>query len=134
MLWRIVRYVWALPVTLPALLVFLPLAYLSGGKARIVWGAVEVQGGLVKLMLRHCLYISAAAMTLGHVILGRDQQCLDHSRVHEHVHVRQYERWGLFFFPAFLGASFVLWCRGFDPYLDNPFEIEAFRKTDEEGR
>ncbi len=65
-------------------------------------------------------------MTLGHVILGRDAECLDSSRDHEHVHVRQYERWGAFFIPAYLGASVYCWLRGYDAYLDNPFEREAY--------
>lgn len=121
---RTLAYLWALPVTVPALVVFLPLAYVSGGKARLVRGAVEIQGGLVKFLLRWCM--SAAAMTLGHVILGRDQACLDHSRDHEHVHVRQYERWGFLMLPIYLTASLILYVRGYDPYLDNPFEREAF--------
>jgi hypothetical protein len=65
-------------------------------------------------------------MTLGHVILGRDVACLDHSRRHEQVHVRQYERWGPLFLPLYLAASLVACCRGLDPYVDNPFEREAF--------
>lgn len=67
-------------------------------------------------------------MTLGHVILGQDEICLAQSREHEHVHVRQVERWGIFFFPAYLGASAWLWLRGDpNPYYNNPFEKEAFR-------
>ena len=65
-------------------------------------------------------------MTLGHVILGQDLDCLRYSRRHEHVHVRQYERWGPFFLPAYLLASFILWLRDRDPYRDNPFEREAY--------
>jgi hypothetical protein len=65
-------------------------------------------------------------MTLGHVIIGQDQYCLDSSRSHEHVHVRQYERWGPFMIPAYLAASLWLYWRGYDAYLDNPFEREAF--------
>jgi hypothetical protein len=68
----------------------------------------------------------AAAMTLGHVILGRDAECLASCREHEHVHVRQYERWGAFFIPAYLGASVYCWLRGYDAYFDNPFEREAY--------
>jgi hypothetical protein len=64
-------------------------------------------------------------MTMGHVILARDEECLDRSRRHEHVHVRQFERWGLLLLPASWLASTWLWARGFDPYLDNPFEQEA---------
>ena len=69
-------------------------------------------------------------MTLGHVILGRDQACLDRSRNHEHVHVRQYERWGPLMLPLYLAASGVLFLRGLDPDLDNPFEREAFEQVD----
>ena len=92
----------------------------------MVRGVVEIQGGLVTLLLRRGLWISAAAMTIGHVILRRNQECLDRSRNHEHVHVRQYERWGLFMLPMYLTASVFLYLRGLDPYLDNPFECEAF--------
>ena len=88
-------------------------------------GVVEVQGGIVAWLL-HRRIVSAAAMTFGHVILGRDQQCLDRSRSHEHVHVRQYERWGVLMLPIYLTASLILFLRGLDPYLDNPFEREAF--------
>lgn len=65
-------------------------------------------------------------MTLGHVILGVTAADLDQVRYHEWVHVRQYERWGPFFLPAYLGASAYLWIVGQHPYLDNPFEREAF--------
>jgi hypothetical protein len=65
-------------------------------------------------------------MTLGHTILGRDRESLEVSREHEHVHVRQYERWGPLFIPAYLGSSAWMWLRGRDAYRDNPFEVEAF--------
>ena len=44
------------------------------------------------------------------------------------MHVRQYERWGPLMLPLYLLASGLAWCRGFDPYLDNPFEREAFEQ------
>jgi hypothetical protein len=123
---RFARYVWAAPATALGL-AFVPLAWVSGGRAGVVRGVVEVHGGLAAAFLRRPPLIrSAAAMTLGHVVLGQDQDCLDCSRDHEHVHVRQYERWGPFFLPAYLGASLVLWLRGGDPYFDNPFEREAY--------
>jgi hypothetical protein len=65
-------------------------------------------------------------MTLGHVILGRDTAALAATREHERVHVRQYERWGPLFIPAYLGCSLYLWLRRRDPYYDNPFEVEAY--------
>ena len=121
------RYLWAFPATLLGL-IFIPLALLSGGRVSLVAGAIEIQGGIVRFFLRRGLlwFGPAAAMTLGHVILGRDQDCLDKSRSHEHVHVRQYERWGPLMLPLYLIAGAVLFFRGMDPYLDNPFEREAF--------
>jgi hypothetical protein len=53
---------------------------------------------------------------------------LDFCRSHELVHVRQYERWGVLFIPAYLLCSLVLWLTGRDPYRDNPFEREAYAK------
>jgi hypothetical protein len=102
---------------------------------QVVEGTVEVYGGLIAWFLRRGLPVlgPAAAMTLGHVILGRDRQCLEHSRQHEHVHVRQYERWGMFMLPTYLLASAVQYMRGLDPYLDNPFEREAFGVQEHES-
>jgi len=127
---RLLRYLWALPATLLGL-VFVPLAWLSGGTVRPVQGVLEIQGGLAAAFLRRGLPLGpAAAMTLGHVILACDQRCLDRSRRHEHVHVRQYERWGPLMLPLYLAASGVLYLRGLDPYRDNPFEREAFGQAD----
>jgi len=127
---RVLRYLWAAPGTALGLLVVL-IACLTGGSAEIVQGAVEVHGGFATWFLRRGLPLlgSAAAMTLGHVILGRDTDCLDATREHEHVHIRQYERWGPLFLPLYLSASLILWLRGGDPYLDNPFEQEAYRSA-----
>jgi hypothetical protein len=85
---------------------------------------------VTQLLRRAPLFGSAAVMTLGHVILGCDQACLDQSRCHEHVHVLQYERWGPLTLPIYLATSLWLYARGFDLYLDNPFEREACRETD----
>jgi hypothetical protein len=128
---RFFGYAWASPVTVCALsLVFLGVA--TGGSARVVLGVVEVNGGLVTWILRRGMPWSwpVAAMTLGHVIIGRDADCLEHSRSHEHVHVRQYERWGPSFIPAYLSASLWCWLRGYDAYLDNPFEREAYEDVE----
>jgi len=69
------------------------------------------------------------ALTLGHVVLGRTAAALDVARSHELVHVRQYERWGPLFIPAYLLCSLVLFIRRRDPYRDNPFEKEAYREV-----
>jgi hypothetical protein len=49
------------------------------------------------------------AFTLGHTVLGQTDAALDVFRKHEMVHVRQFERWGPFMGPAYLGCSLVLW-------------------------
>lgn len=120
---RILHYLWAGPNTLLGLSL-LPLAVWTGGGARIVEGAVEIYGGWIVPLLRRAPIVrgGAAALTLGHAILGIDETALDRTRRHEHGHIRQYERWGPFFLPAYLGASLWLRVRGKDPYHDNPFE------------
>jgi hypothetical protein len=120
-------YVWAAPASLLGLSLA-PIVLLQGGSLRLVRGAIEIHGGIVtRLLTRGLPWVGAgAALTLGHVIWGFDQWCLDHSRNHEHVHVRQYERWGPLFIPLYLLAAFIAYRRGLDPYLDNPFEREAY--------
>ena len=84
--------------------------------------AVLMHGLLQRVPMEH----GAMAMTLGHTILGRTEAALDITREHELVHVRQYERWGPFFIPAYLLFSLVQWLRGKSAYRDNPFEVEAY--------
>ena len=123
---RSLLVIWASPNTLLGLALGV-LALLTGGKMQIERGCVEVYGGFVQWALQHMLGSrGAAAMTLGHSILGQTQNTLAIARDHEHVHVRQYERWGPLFLPAYLGCSAALWFRGKNAYLDNPFEIEAY--------
>jgi hypothetical protein len=121
------RYVWALPTTCVGLVMVLP-TLLSGGRMQFVSGVLELHGGFTSWCLRKLVRIpgGASAMTLGHVVLGRDPAALDRTRDHERVHVRQVERWGPLFLPAYLGCSLWLWLRKKNPYLDNPFEKEAY--------
>jgi hypothetical protein len=123
---RPVAYLWASPNTALGLL-FVPLALATGGRVRAERGAVEVHGGFARFFLRHCLLIRASALTLGHVIVGQDRDCLDHARDHEHVHVRQFERWGPAMLPAYFLSSFYAWWRGDNFYFGNRFEREAYR-------
>jgi hypothetical protein len=73
------------------------------------------------------------AITFGHVILCVDQAD-EQLLAHELVHVRQYERWGPFFIPAYVVASVGAKARGRRAYADNPFEIAARSSEDVEGR
>lgn len=124
---RIIRYLWAFPTTLVGLL-FLPLALVSGGGYQVVDGVIEIHGGLVRFFLRRCTLLKggASAMTLGHVVLGCNVLLLELTRTHERVHVRQCERWGIFFLPAYGIASLIALARGGNMYLDNAFEREAY--------
>ena len=129
---RVLKYVWASPGSILGLLC-VPLAFIGGGRTRTVDGVLEVYGGLLGRILQRSVPVigSCAAMTLGHVVIGQDRRSMDLTRGHERVHVRQYERWGPFFIPAYLIASLAARLRGGHPYLDNPFEKQAFQETDE---
>jgi hypothetical protein len=123
-------YVWAAPATLVGLSL-VPVALLQGGRVSLVGGVVEAHGGIITRLLRAGLprVGPGAAITFGHVVWGCDQTCLDTSRDHERVHVRQYERWGPLFIPLYLAASAIAAWKGVDPYRDNPFEREAFEPS-----
>lgn len=119
---RIVGYVWAFPVTLLGLSLAM-LAVATGGSIRLRGGVLETWGGAVGSLLRGSRYHrGGAAMTLGHVILARDLDCLEKSRSHELVHVRQFEQWGPLLLPVYWCVAVWLWYRGYHPYLDHPFE------------
>ena len=120
---------WALPTTCLGL-PFLIAACWGRGRARCVDGVIEVHGPLVAGILRRApIPGGAAAMTLGHIVIGLDAPTLEQTREHERVHVRQAERWGPLFIPAYLLASAIAKLRGRDTYLDNPFEREAYGAT-----
>jgi len=123
---RWAAYVWALPTTaVGVLLAGVGLA--TGARASIVGGVLEAHGGVLDPMLRRLVPLrgGASAMTLGHVVVARDAGCLERTRRHERVHVRQTERWGPLFIPAYVVASVAAAARGRHYYRDNPFEREA---------
>ena len=122
------RLLWAAPYSLLGLLVAAPACAL-GARLRRVDHTLECSGGvlgswMLRLPNRHRL----VALTLGHVILAVDTTSLQWLRAHERVHVRQYERWGPFFGPAYLLESLWQTWRGRDAYLANRFEREAYAK------
>ena len=127
---RILRYLWASPNTLIGLIAAL-LSRLTGGSWAIHTGVIEAHGGLTSTLLLSWSPLNGgiAAITFGHVVLGVNEATLDVTRDHERVHVRQYERWGPLFIPAYLLASFWQWWQGNAPYRDNPFEVEARAKA-----
>ncbi len=125
------RYLWASPNTAIGLLLALPV-FAAGGRGRIVGGVLEVHGPLARAVLRRCVPVlgGATAITFGHIVVGQDAGCLEASRAHERVHVRQCEFWGPVFLPAHLLAALWGWLQGRGAYRGNWFEREAVRRTD----
>jgi hypothetical protein len=123
---RLLRYLWAAPYTLLGLLLG-GFALLLGGKARRQHGVIEIYGGRSRRRTGRLPHpFGFSAMTLGHVILAVDRSALAQLRYHEHVHVRQYERWGPLFLPAYLLSSLLQLLRGRNPYRENHFERQAY--------
>lgn len=122
---RVAKLLWASPCSAVGLLAA-GLVLLLGGTARRAGGIVEAawrptpEGRLARRL-------RFRAITLGHVVVAVSARDLDHCRAHELVHVRQCERWGPLFFPAYLLSGLWQGLRGRRPYWDNPFEVEARR-------
>jgi hypothetical protein len=122
---RIAAYVWAGPNTLLGLAAGLVML-VFGAAARRIQGAIEFSGGAIGLLLSSRLQpFRFQAVTFGHVILGTSAAALAGAREHEQVHVRQYERWGPFFLPAYLASSVWQLVTGRHVYHDNYFERQA---------
>ncbi len=120
---RVILYLWAGPTSLAGIVAGI-LTLATGGHARRQAGVLELWGGFARWFLERTP-VRAQAITLGHVILGRDPDCLDRCRDHEMVHVRQVERWGPLFIPAYLLASLWAHLAGGHYYRDNWFEVDV---------
>lgn len=126
---KILCYIWALPNTILGLL-FVPIALFSKGGMEIVEGVLEIHGGLVSWFLKYCIPVRGyvAALTLGHVVLGYNQESLSAYRLHEHAHVRQYEMLGPTFIPVYMAAALWALIRGREAYKGNYLERKAREK------
>jgi hypothetical protein len=126
---RALRYAWASPTTALGV-VFAMIGVLTGGRLYLREGAIEASGGLLSPLLRVAVPIpgGARALTLGHVVLGRTGADLEGTRAHERVHVRQCERWGPLFIPAYLSSSAWAAMRGRGAYRGNGFERQAYEQ------
>ena len=123
---RFARYLWPSPYTALGVLLG-AIGLLFGGRWRRHLGVLEFfGGGLGSVLGRLPEPLRFSAMTLGHVILAVDRSALAQLRQHEHVHVRQYERWGPFFLPAYLLSSLLQLLLGRNPYRENHFERQAY--------
>ena len=126
LLTRLLLLIWVAPNSLLGLLLGCG-GLLTGGKVQMRRGCLEFSGGMVATFLTHLPPGGFLAMTLGHTIIGQTESGLAVARDHEHVHVKQYERWGPFFIPAYLFCSAWLWLQNRDCYRENPFEREAYQ-------
>jgi hypothetical protein len=127
---KLLKILWVLPVTLWAMpLVWLNL--LGGGLARFRGGCLETSGPVSNALLSRFPIgpLGAAALTVGHIVLGRDSRTLELCRAHELVHVRQFERLGIFLPALYFLSMAWLHLTGRDGYQDNPFEREAREKS-----
>lgn len=115
------RYLWAAPAT--ALGLAAALASLSRPRIQGPILLCRSHRGFARWFLARRGY---CAITLGHMVLltpAASPEIL----AHEMVHVRQTERWGPAFLPAYLVAMLAARLKGRDPYWDNRFELEARR-------
>lgn len=124
---RLLLLAWASPYTALGL-AFGVLVMACGGSVRRQDGCIEFS---LKRSPSHCgrllQRLPYRAITLGHVLVAVTSVEMNGLRAHEHVHVRQYEKWGALFGPAYLLSSVWQWVRGRRAYWDNPFEVEARR-------
>ena len=113
------HYLWAGPATLLGLAAALASFSLPRIQGRIALS--RSNRGFAHWFLTRRGY---CAITLGHLVLTTPEASPE-ILAHEMVHVRQAERWGPLFLPAYLAAMLSARLKGKDPYWDNPFEIEA---------
>lgn len=123
---KLIAYTWASPNTALGLLLGLTMLTF-GGRVHFIDGVAEFHGGWVgNFFASRPSPFCFGAITIGHVILGTCHNELSALRAHEHVHVRQYERWGIFFLPAYALSSLWEVCNGRNGYWNNCFEKQAY--------
>jgi len=126
---RLLRFLWASPCTL--------LAVIPGVVTLLLGGSIRRVGHTIEVGIRHSQeqvprWISKypfGAITLGHVIIGQSHELLAVLRSHEQVHVRQCELFGPLFLIAYPLASLWALFRGRKPYEENAFELHAVRES-----
>jgi hypothetical protein len=112
---RVLAYIWAGPWSLVGLLLSPFFA-----RRRVSDGILVCEGARWPGRLGW----NYSAITFGHVVLSIADVTPLLLR-HEVAHVRQYERWGPFFIPAYLIAAVWARLRGGSSHFDNAFEVAA---------
>lgn len=103
------------------------LIFARNGSVKMIDGALEIESPLIDRVFRRITNTEGRllAFTLGQVVIGSSKTVLLVTRPHERIHVRQYERWGIFFLPAYVVASCWATWQGKHPYTENRFERDA---------
>jgi len=126
---KLARFLWAAPCTaIGGVLALIPLAL--GGSATWSRGALEVTYRQDRAGCgRRARALRFRGIVFGHVILAVTAEELVRIGPHERVHVAQYERWGLLFFPAYGLSSAWQLLRGRSAYWHNHFEVQARERS-----
>jgi hypothetical protein len=123
----VLGFLWALPCSAVGAVLALVVMAL-GGSARRAGHTLEVALAVDHAAVpRWARGLGYSAITFGHVIVGQSHEALAELRIHERVHVRQYEVLGPLFFVAYPLSSLLAWLPGRCPYRGNWFERQAVR-------
>jgi hypothetical protein len=117
---------------LPYTLLGIGLARLAGAQTRSIATITLAYGGRLPRWLALHPLGHMDAVTIGNVVLARDNQVLRRTLTHELAHVRQFHTWGLLFPFAYSAASVWSLLRGRGLYWGNVFEVAA-RKAEKRG-
>ena len=132
-IWRTALWLWALPLTLCGLPLWLGMRFFKPNKALAqlnIAGAAPVfvaYGAPAAWLLKRHFYGEMDAMAVGCCIFARDAQALQRTLAHELVHVEQAMRWGVFFPLAYMLCSVWAMAQGQCAYSGNYFERQANR-------
>jgi hypothetical protein len=117
---------------LPYTLLGIGLARLAGAQIRNISTITLAYGGRLPRWLALHPLGHMDAVTLGNVVLARNDAVLRRTLAHELAHVRQFHAWGVLFPLAYSAASVWSLLRGRGLYWGNAFEVAA-RKAEKRG-
>lgn len=128
---RTALWLWALPLTLCGLPLWLGMRIFKSNKALAQLNIARAApvfvayGAPAAWLLKHHPYGEMDAVAVGCCVFARDAQALRRTLAHELVHVEQALRWGLFFPLAYMLCSAWAAAHGRNAYADNYFERQA---------
>lgn len=121
----IFKYIWASPASALGVCAAC-IASVAGAQIMPVSGVLEISlAPRGALLCKAVACLPFTAITFGHVVIACSAEEQAALRVHERVHVAQYELWGPFFLLAYPLESLYQLLSGRRPYLDNRFETAA---------